>query len=114
MIFAEVVANKKRKPFRTRPYLLATSSPGLFTLALEVAPTTRENRPEDEVVLFEQSLRKELSRTNKTSKLIITLYPVLMEISRSSYLTFSFSLFFISYNLKFQPSVILFHVVKPI
>ena len=38
MIFAEVITNKKRKPFRTRPYLLAISSPGLFTLALEVAP----------------------------------------------------------------------------
>ena len=69
-------------------------------------------RPRDEVVLF--SSRKKLSQTNKAGKLIIALYPVLMEISSSSYLTFSFSLFFISYNLKFQPSVILFHVLKPI
>ena len=45
MIIAEVVANKKRKPFRTRPYLLATSSPGLFTLALEVAPLLQEKSP---------------------------------------------------------------------
>ena len=86
-------------------------------MALEVghpAYKAREKRPGDEVVLFEQSLRKELSQTNKASKLIITLYPVLLEISSSSYLTFSFSLFFISYNLKFQPSVILFHVLKTI
>ena len=116
MIFAEVIANKsfsKGKPFRTRPYIYLQSRPqGAFPWLCRWRPTSREKSPEDEVVLF--SLRKELSQTNKASKLIIALYPVLMGTSSSSYRTFSFSLFFISYNLKFQPSVILFHVLKPI
>ena len=44
MIFAEVIANKsfsKGKPFKTRACLLATSSPGRFSLALQVAPSGR-------------------------------------------------------------------------
>ena len=60
MIFAQVIANKsfsKGKPFRTRPHLLATSSPGRFSLVMRVAPTSREKRPGDEVVKKKKRLK---------------------------------------------------------